>query len=39
MAARFGFSAVFFSTGGLMLANALWVAFGVRAPESAQEWA
>ncbi len=30
VAARFGFSSVFFSTGGLMLATAVWVALGVR---------
>jgi DHA1 family multidrug resistance protein-like MFS transporter len=38
LAARYGFSSVFFATGGLMLANALWVAFGVRSPAESPEW-
>jgi DHA1 family multidrug resistance protein-like MFS transporter len=38
LAARFGFSSVFFATGGLMLANALWVAFGVRSPAVSHDW-
>jgi DHA1 family multidrug resistance protein-like MFS transporter len=39
LAARLGFSAVFMVTGGLMLANVLWVVFGVRPVDAARDWA
>jgi MFS transporter, DHA1 family, multidrug resistance protein len=39
LAARIGFGAVFLVTGGLMLANFLWVAFGVRPVDAARDWA
>jgi DHA1 family multidrug resistance protein-like MFS transporter len=39
LAARLGFSAVFFVTGGLMLVNVLWVIFGVRPVDAARDWA
>jgi predicted MFS family arabinose efflux permease len=36
LAGHIGFSSVFLLTGGLILLNALWVAFGVRSdPERA----
>jgi DHA1 family multidrug resistance protein-like MFS transporter len=38
LAARFGFSSVFFVCGGLIIANAIWVGFGVRAPETDRDW-
>jgi DHA1 family multidrug resistance protein-like MFS transporter len=39
LAARLGFSAVFFAAGGLMLANVLWVVFGVRPVDATRDWA
>jgi DHA1 family multidrug resistance protein-like MFS transporter len=38
LAARFGFGIVFFVSGGLILANAIWVAVGVRSPETVRDW-
>ena len=37
LAARFNFNTVFFVMGGLLLANAVWVALGVRTPEGLRE--
>jgi MFS transporter, DHA1 family, multidrug resistance protein len=39
IAARFGFSAVFLVIGTLMLANVLWVTFGIRAKDPNRAWA
>jgi DHA1 family multidrug resistance protein-like MFS transporter len=39
LAARFGFAAVFLVTAGLILANAVWVAFGLRPADPARGWA
>jgi DHA1 family multidrug resistance protein-like MFS transporter len=38
LAARLGFGAVFLVTGGLMLANVLWVLLGVRAADPLRDW-
>jgi DHA1 family multidrug resistance protein-like MFS transporter len=38
LAARMGFGAVFFATGGLMLINVIWLLFGVRPAEAARDW-
>jgi DHA1 family multidrug resistance protein-like MFS transporter len=38
LAARLGFGSVFLVTGGLMLANWIWVFFGVRPVDAARGW-
>jgi DHA1 family multidrug resistance protein-like MFS transporter len=38
LAARLGFGSVFLVTGGLMLANVLWVLFGVRPADPTRDW-
>lgn len=38
LAARLGFNSVFLVTGGLMLANWIWVFFGVRPVDAARGW-
>lgn len=38
LAAHFGFGAVFLVTGGFMLANWVWVSFGVRPVDAARGW-
>jgi DHA1 family multidrug resistance protein-like MFS transporter len=38
LAARLGFGAVFFATGGLMLVNVIWVLFGVRPVDPIRDW-
>ena len=38
IAARFGFTAIFAIMAGLVFANALWVAFGVRPVDPNRGW-
>ncbi len=38
LAGHLGFASVFLFTGTLILANTLWVAFGLKAPDVAREW-
>jgi DHA1 family multidrug resistance protein-like MFS transporter len=38
LAARLGFGSVFLVTGGLMLANVIWVLFGVRPSDPVRDW-
>jgi DHA1 family multidrug resistance protein-like MFS transporter len=38
IAAHLGFTAVFLVTGGLVLLNASWVAFGIRPVDAARDW-
>lgn len=38
LAAWFGFGPVFLVTGGMILANAAWVQFGLRTPEAPRDW-
>jgi len=39
VAARFGFEAVFVTTGAVLLASVLWVMLGVRSADPQRDWA